>query len=307
MRSARAGIFCAAILFVPFAASPAPAVEPAPASENEALERGAYIFHAAGCKACHTDTKKKGPPLAGGRAIKTPFGTFYGPNITPDPLTGIGEWSDGDFIRALRSGISPDGDHYYPVFPYTSFTKMTERDMLDLKAYIFSLPPVEKPNRPHEVKLPFRFRPLLGFWKALHFTPGPYEPDPLMSAELNRGAYLAEALVHCGECHTPRTMTGGLDSAKWMAGTDDGPDGETVPNITPHKATGIGEWDSDDIELALETGIKLDGDVVGSLMAEVVENGTSRLTASDRRAIALYLKSLAPIHNRVEAEDENTN
>ncbi len=127
-----------------------------------------------------------------------------------------------------------------------------------------------------------------------------------MSAELNRGAYLAEALVHCGECHTPRTMTGGIDSAKWMAGTVDGPDGETVPNITPDAATGIGEWDLDDIEFMLETGIKADGDVVGSLMAEVVENGTSRLTASDRRAIALYVKSLAPMRNRVDAEDENT-
>ena len=307
MRSARAGIFCAGILFAAFAASPVPAVEPGRAGEHEALERGAYIFHAAGCKACHTDTKKKGPPLAGGRAIKTPFGIFYGPNITPDPLTGIGGWSDGDFIRALRSGVSPDGDHYYPVFPYTSFTKMTERDMLDLKAYIFSLPPVRKRNRPHEVEFPFRFRVLLGLWKALHFTPGPFAPDRAKSAALNRGAYLAEALVHCGECHTPRTMTGAIDGAKWMAGTDDGPDGEIVPNITPDAATGIGEWDLDDIEFALETGIKLDGDVVGSLMAEVVENGTSRLTASDRRAIALYLKSLAPIHNRVEAEDENTN
>ena len=138
-------------------------------------------------------------------------------------------------------------------------------------------------------------------------TPGPYEPDPLMSAELNRGAYLAEALVHRGECHTPRTMTGGLDSAKWMAGTVDGPDGETVPNITPHKATGIGEWDSGDIEFALETSIKPDGDVLGSLMGEVVEETTSYLTPADRRAIALYLKSLAPIHNRVEAEDEKTN
>ncbi|MCH8197448.1 MAG: c-type cytochrome [Proteobacteria bacterium] len=307
MRLVRAGIFCAAIRFVPFAASPAPAIEPAPASENQAVKRGAYIFDAAGCKACHTDTKKKGPPLAGGRALGTPFGIFYGPNITPDPATGIGRWSDGDFIRALRSGISPDGDHYYPVFPYTSFTKMTDRDMLDLKAYIFSLPPVEKPNRPHEVNFPFRFRVLLGLWKALHFTPGPFAPDRAKSAALNRGAYLAEALVHCGECHTPRTMTGAIDGAKWMAGTDDGPDGETVPNITPDAATGIGEWDLDDIEFMLETGIRADADMVGSLMAEVVENGTSRLTASDRRAIALYLKSLAPIHNRVEAEDENTN
>jgi mono/diheme cytochrome c family protein len=313
MRSAWTGIFCAAIGFAGFAAwaawaaSPAWAIEPAPASENEAAKRGAYIFHAAGCKGCHTDTKRKGPLLAGGRAIETPFGVFYGPNITPDPVTGIGQWSDGDFIRALRSGVSPDGGHYYPVFPYTSFTKMTERDMLDLKAYIFSLPPVKKANRPHEVKFPFRFRPLLRLWKALHFTPGPVEADPSMSAESNRGAYLAEALGHCGECHTPRGMTGGIDNAKWMAGTNDGPDGETVPNITPDSATGIGEWDAGDIELVLETGIKADGDVVGSLMGEVVENGTSRLTAADRRAIALYLKSLAPIDNPLEADEKAPN
>ncbi|MCH8091100.1 MAG: c-type cytochrome [Proteobacteria bacterium] len=305
MRSVWAGIFCAGILFVAVAVSPAPAVEPAGAGENEAVKRGAYIFHAAGCKACHTDTKKKGPPLAGGRAIETPFGTFYGPNITPDPLTGIGKWSDGDFIRALRSGISPDGGHYYPVFPYTSFTKMTDRDMLDLKAYIFSLPPVNKPNRPHEVNFPFGFRFLLGFWKMLHFTPGTFKPDPVKSAELNRGTYLAKALGHCAECHSPRTMTGGLDLSKWMAGTVDGPDGETIPNVTPHKATGIGEWDLVDIELALETGIKPDGDVLGSLMGEVIDETTSHLTPADRRAIALYLKSLAPIDNRVEVEDEN--
>ena len=305
MRSVWAGIFCAGILFVAVAVSPAPAVEPAGAGENEAVKRGAYIFHAAGCKACHTDIKKKGPPLAGGRAIGTPFGVFFGPNITPDPVTGIGEWSDGDFIRALRSGVSPDGDHYYPVFPYTSFTKMTDRDMLDLKAYIFSLPPVNKPNRPHEVNFPFGFRFLLGFWKMLHFTPGTFKPDPVKSAELNRGTYLAKALGHCAECHSPRTMTGGLDLSKWMAGTVDGPDGETIPNVTPHKATGIGEWDLVDIELALETGIKPDGDVLGSLMGEVIDETTSHLTPADRRAIALYLKSLAPIDNRVEVEDEN--
>lgn len=307
MRSVWAGIFCAGIVFAAFAALPAWAVEPAPAGENEALKRGAYIFDAAGCKACHTDTKKKGPLLAGGRALGTPFGVFYGPNITPDPLTGIGKWSDGDFIRALRDGVSPAGDHYFPVFPYPSFTKMTERDMLDLKAYIFSLPPVNQPNRSHEVKFPFGFRFLLGFWKMLHFTPGTFKPDPSMSAELNRGTYLVKALGHCAECHTPRTMTGGLDLSKSMAGTVDGPDGETIPNITPDAATGIGEWDLGDIEFALETGIKLDGDVLGSLMAEVVENTTSRLTAADRRAIALYLKSLAPIDNLVDAEDEDPN
>ncbi len=276
---------------------------PAMAAEmpgQDAVKRGEYIFHAAGCKGCHTDTKNKGALLAGGPAIKTPFGTFHGPNITPDPTHGIGRWSEADFIRALRFGISPTGAHYYPAFPYTSFTKIRDRDLRDLRAYIFSLPAVARPNKPHRLKFPFGFRPLLWFWKQLHFTPGPFRPGATLKPALRRGAYVVRALGHCAECHTPRTLAGGLDGAKDLAGANDGPDGELVANITPHPETGIGEWELDDITELLKTGGKPDGDDVwGTLMGDVVKNSTSHLSPADRRAIAQYLKSLKAIDNQI--------
>ncbi len=261
--------------------------------------RGAYLFGLAGCGGCHTDTKRGGPPLAGGRAIRTPFGTFYGPNITPDPEHGIGGWSDADFLRALRTGRAPDGSHYYPVFPYAAFTRMTDADILAIKAYIFTLPAVPRPSRSHDIALPLRWRFLVGFWKWLNFDPGPFTPDPGRPAAWNRGAYLVRAVGHCHECHTPRDRFGGLDRARDMAGTEDGPDGETVPNITPDPETGIGRWSLADITFALRTGFLPDGDDMGGLMAEVVENGTSRLRDADLEAIAVYLKSLPPIRHRV--------
>lgn len=261
------------------------------------VERGAYLFAAAGCGGCHTDVKNQGALGAGGRALKTPFGTFYGPNITPDPVDGIGAWSDADFIRALRLGIAPDGQHYYPVFPYTAFTRMTEADMLALKAYVFTLPPVRQPDRAHEIRFPLGWRLLLTVWKALNFEPGEFRPDPTRDAAWNRGAYVAEALAHCGECHTPRDWTGGLDQSRRYAGTRDGPEGVKVPNITPDPDTGIGTWSAGQIASLLKTGLLPDGDVVGSLMGEVVERSTSRLTDEDRAAIAAYLQSLPAIRN----------
>jgi mono/diheme cytochrome c family protein len=273
-------------------ATAAETANPAPS-----VERGAYLFAAAGCAGCHTDVKNDGPLLAGGRAIETPFGTFYGPNITPDPEYGIGGWSDADFIRALRHGVAPDGSHYYPAFPYTSFTGITDADLLDLKAYIFSLPPVAKPNKPHDLRFPFGWRFLLGFWKALNFTPGPFEPDPAQSAEWNRGAYLVQALTHCGECHTPRTAIGATDPSRSLAGTPDGPEGEPAPNITPHPETGIGSWSRTELVRLLKTGMLPNFDVVGSFMGEVVEQSTRRLSEDDLRAIAVYLESLPPIDN----------
>ncbi len=269
--------------------------------DQGAVKRGEYIFHAAGCKGCHTDTKNKVPLLAGGGAIKTPFGTFYGPNITPDRTHGIGRWSEADFIRALRFGISPTGAHYYPAFPYPSFTGISDRDLRDLRAYIFSLPAVVRPDKPHQLNFPFSFRPLLWFWKQLHFTPGPFQPDPKLTPALRRGAYLVRALSHCAECHTPRTLTGGLDGAKDLSGTDDGPGGEPVANITPHRKTGIGDWELGDITEMLKTGNKPDGDDVwGTLMGDVVENGTSHLSLADRRAIGQYLRSLKAIDNKID-------
>ena len=263
------------------------------------VEHGAYVFAAAGCAECHTDKKGHGKPLAGGRALKTPFGTFYSPNITPDPQYGIGRWSDADFRRALREGIGPDGTHYFPVFPYPSFTNMTDQDIRDLKAYLFTLPPVAQPNKRHQVKFPFGFRPLMAVWNRLYLARGPFRPESGRSATWNRGAYLVRALGHCGECHTPRNALGALDWDRPLSGTERGPEGNTVPNITPDKETGIGGWGEKDIAYVLETGFKPDGDVVADGMSEVVDGSTSKLSPEDRAAIVQYLKSLPPISHKV--------
>lgn len=202
-------------------------------------------------------------------------------------------------MRAMRYGERPDGTHLYPVFPYTSFTKISDADLRDMWAYLRTVPPVAQPNRPHEIRFPFSFRPLLIVWKWLNFTPGPFQPDPAKPAELERGAYLVEALAHCGECHTPRNMMGGLDRSRAFAGTSDGPEGERVPNITPHPETGIGKWSAGDLTDVLKLGMTVDGDFVGGSMGEVIRNTTSKLTDDDLRAVVAYLKSLPPIDNRV--------
>jgi len=267
------------------------------AADQAQIERGAYLFVAADCGPCHTNVEAKGPLLAGGRPLATPFGTFYSPNITPDPDTGIGRWTDADFIGALRHGVSPAGDHYFPAFPYPSFTGMTDQDILDLKAYLFSLPPVAQPNREHEIDVPYGWRFSVWFWKQLNFTEGPFAPDPAQNAEWNRGAYLVEALGHCGECHTPRGWLGGVDTAAAYSGNTEGPDGEKVPNITPDPETGIGTWSPADIVRVLRTGQLPDGDFVGSIMGEVVDASTSKLTDADRQAIATYLATVPPVAN----------
>jgi mono/diheme cytochrome c family protein len=261
------------------------------------VARGEYLFNAGGCRGCHTDEKNKGGLLAGGRAIKTPFGTFYGPNITPDPVHGIGQWSDADFIRALKEGLAPDGTHYYPAFPYTSFARMSEQDMRDLKAFIFTVPPVAKESRAHELRFPYNIRLGVALWKFLNFEPDAWPPEAAGDARVQRGRYLVEALGHCAECHTARDITGGLVKDKWMAGSPDGAEGEPTPNITPDPKTGIGEWSEEDIAFALKIGMKPDGDSLGSLMAEVVQGSTSKLRDEDLAAIAAYLLSLPPIDN----------
>jgi mono/diheme cytochrome c family protein len=276
------------------------AVALAPAAgraDEAAVERGRYLMAAGGCYACHTDAKNKGEPLAGGTAIKTPFGTFYGPNITPDPTYGIGRWSDADFIRALREGIGPDGRHFFPAFPYPSFTKITDSDLKDLKAYIFSLKPVAKPSRPHDIGFPFNIRFLQVFWRWLYFTEGPFKADPTKPAEWNRGAYLVQALGHCGECHTPRTRLGGLETDRTMAGTFNAAENALIPNITLDPETGIGKWSEEDYLTAFKMGMLPDGDFIGSLMGPVVSEGTSKLTDSDLKAMVAYLRSLPPIRN----------
>lgn len=271
---------------------------PASAQGGDA-KRGEYIFAAGGCAGCHTDTKNNGQLLAGGRELKTPFGSFYGPNITAHPTAGIGTWSDADFIRAVRLGRRPDGAHYFPVFPYTSFTKILDADLVDLKAYIFSLPQSDRPNRPHDIGFPFNLRALQFGWKLLHFSPGSFRPDPTKSAQVNRGAYLAEALGHCAECHSPRNPLGGLDMTMLFAGDRNPPGGGKVPNITPDADTGIGKWSDGDLEDLLGSGMTPDGDSVGGEMGEVVSKSTSKLSAGDRKAMIAYLRQLKPIQNRV--------
>jgi mono/diheme cytochrome c family protein len=258
------------------------------------VERGAYLANAADCVACHTDVEHKGAQYAGGRALATPFGTFYGPNITPDPETGIGRWSDAQFLRAMRHGDRPDGANYFPAFPYTSFTGIVEDDVRAIKAYLFSLAPVRQANRPHDVSFPYSWRFLLNGWKLLFFNEGPLWPTHGRSAEYNRGAYLVIALAHCGECHTPRNWFGAMEQSRFLGGNPDGPDGKRVPNITPDKKTGIGNWTADDIVKVLTDGHTPDFDEVGYSMAEVVKS-TAKLNEEDRRAIAVFLQSVPPV------------
>lgn len=264
-------------------------------ADQAAVARGAYVVRAAGCLVCHTDAKNKGAPLAGGRALSTPFGTFYTPNITPDPKFGIGAWSDEDFARALGQGVAPDGHHYYPAFPYTSYTGMAARDVADLKAYIFAQAPVARANRPHDLHFPFNVRALMGIWKMLFFKPGRRARDPARDEAWNRGAYLVAHLGHCGECHTPRNFLGARDEARALAGNPSGPEGKKVPNITPHQRDGIGAWSASDLAYFLKTGFLPDGDVAGGAMTEVIEESTSHLSDSDRAAIATYLLAQIPV------------
>jgi len=274
-----------------FAATAALLTAPAGAADPDLIARGAYLTTAAGCADCHTDAKNGGRPYAGGRALMTPFGSFYAPNITPDPDTGIGRWSDAQFLNALREGVRPDGSNYFPVFPYPSFTNITDDDARAIKAYLFAQPAVRQSNRAHDVAFPFSWRFLQNGWKLLFFSPGLFRPAPGRDEAYNRGAYLVAALAHCGECHTPRNWFGATEPSRLLAGTAHGPDGKAVPNITPDPDTGIGNWSEEDIIALLKDGQTPDFDFVGGAMAEVVKN-TARLTDADRRAIAVFLRSV---------------
>lgn len=268
---------------------------PSRAAANDLVERGRYLFGIAGCTSCHTDDQ----PLAGGRPLATPFGTFSPPNITPDRVYGIGAWNEADFQRALGEGISPAGEEYYPAFPYTSYTRLRPADVQALYAYLMTRPAIARANRPHELPWYLFSRKLVSDWKRGRFTPGPYQDDPAHSAEWNRGAYLATALGHCEQCHTPRDLLGGLQHDQNLAGNAQGPGDRPVPNITMDDTTGVGRWTPAQLQTFLSTGRRPDGSYAGPLMSEVLATSSMSLTAADRRALATYLRSLPPIHHDI--------
>jgi len=265
----------------------------AAAGQDDLVERGRYLTYAGGCISCHTADAEGAAALAGGRAIETPFGTFYSPNITPDVATGIGGWSDDAFVAAFHEGVGPDGESYYPAFPYTSYTGVSREDLLAIKAYLMSVAPVSNETPPHDLAWYMSSRLAASAWKAVNFESARFTPDPARDEQWNRGAYLVRHLGHCGECHTPRSRTGVSDAARELAGSEFG--GDKVPNITPHREDGIGRWSTGDIEYFLDIGMLPDGDFAGSSMVDVIEDNTSKLTRGDRLAIAAYLRSLPPL------------
>ena len=256
------------------------------------LANGASMFAAGGCASCHAvpgdaDMRR----LGGGLALRSPFGTFYVPNMSPDPQDGIGSWTEAQFVTALNKGTSPDGRHYYPAFPYTSFQRMAIGDVRDLFAHIKTLPPVTGKIRDHELPFPFSVRRGIGLWKLLFLDGRPFQPDPSKDATWNRGAYLVNGPGHCAECHSRRTILGAIVASQRFAGGAS-PDGRGfVPNITQ---LGLKDWSEKDIAFMLQTGQTPDGDFVGSSMAEVVRN-TAQLAPEDRTAIATYIKALPPV------------
>ena len=256
------------------------------------LANGKVMFYAGGCAECHaTPGQDDKTRLGGGLGLKSPFGTFYVPNISPDPGEGIGKWSEADFVTAMQKGTSPEGRHYFPAFPYTSYQKMRTEDVRDLFAFLKTLPAVQGRVRDHDVSFPFNIRRTLGGWKFLFLDGKPFQPDPTKSAQWNRGAYLVNGPGHCAECHSPRNALGGIVEKQRFAGGPN-PEGEGwVANITQ---AGLKDYSDKDIAYLLETGNTPDGDSVGGAMVPVIRN-TSQLIAEDRAAIAAYIKSLPPV------------
>jgi mono/diheme cytochrome c family protein len=261
-------------------------------TQADLVSRGEYLTRAADCAACHT--APGGKPFAGGLAFKLPMiGTLYSTNITRDPETGIGAWSDDEFVRALHEGVGKEGERLYPAFPYTSYTLMTRSDALAIKAYLFSLKPIKYPPPPNDISFPFNQRYLMWFWNVL-FNPGHrFRPNPDQPADWNRGAYLVEALGHCGDCHTPRNLLFGLKSHEKFAGALI--QGWKAYNITPDPKWGIGAWSDAEIDGYLSQGHTEGRSSASGPMAEVVDNSLRFLTDVDIAAMSTYLKSVPPV------------
>lgn len=287
--------------------------------EASLIEQGSYLATAGDCISCHT--RPKGVPFAGGLPLTTPFGVIYSANITPDVATGIGAWSEQQFARALREGIAADGRHLYPAFPYTAYTKITDQDVHAIYAYLRSLKPVRYTPPPNGMHFPFSVRGLLAGWNLIYLQSGRYLPDRAKSPEWNRGAYLVQGLGHCGACHTPRDRLGGERSSETLAGgsyldeiTDEVIDDRLTPmdertvrlwsaaNLT-QAPTGLAAWSVDEIAAYLHSGHNARAGAFGP-MSLVVANSTSRLSAADIHAMAVYLKSLPPATPEQSTSDE---
>ncbi|GAB9162333.1 c-type cytochrome [Bradyrhizobium diazoefficiens] len=271
--------------------APAASAVPLPSRAPD-LANGQEIFNAGGCSSCHAVPNQPDRlRLGGGLALGSPFGTFYVPNISPDAADGIGRWSETEFVSAVMRGVSPEGQHYFPAFPYTSYHLAKVEDVRDLFAYLKTLPPVSGRVRDHDLPFPFNIRRNVGIWKLLFMQSGPFVADATHSPQWNRGAYLVNGFGHCAECHSPRNLLGGIITAQRFAGGPN-PEGEGwVPNITQK---GIGEWSVKDIANFLKTGELPEGDSAGGAMARVIKN-TSQLSDEDIAAMADYLKSLPPV------------
>ena len=263
------------------------------------VARGKYIFGATGGCGCHT--VPKGPVNAGGRRYDGPFGTVFSPNITPDRQTGIGTWTDEQIITAIRLGRRPNGERLLPIHPFTVFNGMAEEDLKAVVAFLRTTPPVNRANQPKKITVPLFESVFLPAWLAA-FAPKETPPPKAPTTGMPRGEYLVRAVGHCGECHSPRTMTMATDNSRFLAGNPKGPEDQAMPNITPDPDTGIGKWSVEEIADYLGTGNKPDGDVAGGLMGEVIDgtlSGYKDLTNADRVAIAQYLKSIPPIRNKI--------
>ncbi|HEY1721579.1 MAG TPA: cytochrome c [Magnetospirillaceae bacterium] len=254
-----------------------------------AIERGHYLTIVGDCAACHTGPD--GKPLAGGRPIETPFGYLRSPNITPDRQTGIGQWSDDEFVSAMSKGVGRDGRHLYPGMPYTYYDKVDRKDLLAIRAYLQTIAPVRKAVDVNQLHFPFNIRASMIAWDALFFHPAPFKPKAEKSADWNRGAYLVEGLMHCGACHTPKNVLGADEASATFKGSP--LQGWFAPNLTTDQAKGVGAWSDDDLITFLKTGHNRMADASGP-MAEVVARSTSQMTDADLRAVTTYLRDQTP-------------
>jgi mono/diheme cytochrome c family protein len=268
-----------------------PTGAPADLAKTDVVKRGEYLARAADCMVCHTVSRDR--PYAGGLPILLPFGTLYSTNITPDKETGIGNYSDQNFLNAVQRGVRPDGTRLYPAMPFPSYTLITDADALAIKAYLFSLPPVHAANLPNTLSFPFDQRWLMSFWSAFFNENTRFQPNTARSAEWNRGAYIAEALAHCGECHTPRNLAFALDNRNKFSGAVTA--GWYAFNITSDKGSGIGAWTDDQVLQYLSAGHASGRGTAAGPMGEAVDQSFKDFSPSDVRALVTYVRTVPPI------------